>query len=110
MCSVLMVEVDGDGEVDEKCVGENEIGEEVSEEACEAAGGQCDEEIGEELGEDAVEDGSEEQREDGEKVQCHDVDLDYVDEEGEIVEKKEVEKEGLEERKAEELDLSLIHI
>ena len=83
---------DGD-DVDEESVDENEIGEEVSEEVCEAAGDQCDEEIGEELREDAVEDGSEEQLEDAEEVQCQEVDLDYVDEEGEIVEEEEVEKE-----------------
>ena len=59
-----------------------------------------------------VEDGSEEQLEGGEEVQCHDVDLDYGDEEGEMVEEEEgheeevekEEKEGLEEREAEELD------
>ena len=68
---------------------ENEIGDE---------GG---DEIGEELGED----GSEEQREDGEKVQCHEVDLDYGDEKGEIAE--EEEKAEVEEREA---GLSLIHI
>ena len=34
-------------------------------------------------------------------MQCHDVDLDYVDEEGEIVEEEEVEKEEI---VAEELD------
>ena len=35
------------------------------------------------------------EREDAEEVQCQKVDLDYVDEEGEIVEKKEVEKEEI---------------
>ena len=35
-----------------------------------------------------VDDGSEEQLEDAEEVQCHDVELDYVDEEGETVEKR----------------------
>ena len=69
----------------------------------EGAGDECDEEIDEELGEDAVEDGSDEQLEDDEEVQCHEVDLDYGDEKGEIVEEEE-EKEGLEERQVEELD------
>ena len=58
---------DGD-DVDDKCVGENEIGEEVSQEVREGAGDECDEEIGEELGED----GSVERLEDGEEVQCQD--------------------------------------
>ena len=66
------------------------------------------EEVCEGAGEDAVEDGSEEQLEDGEEVQCHEVDLDYGDEEGEIVEEKEEgieeEKEGLEEREAGEAE------
>ena len=62
---------DGDDADDER-VYENEIGEEV------------DEEIGEE------------QLEVGEEVQCNDVDLDYGDEEGEIVEEKKVEAEELE--------------
>ena len=65
-------------DVDDKCVGENEIGEEVSEEVCEAADDECHAEMGEELREDAVDDGSEEQLEDAEEVQCHDVDLDYA--------------------------------
>ena len=56
-----------------------------------------------ELREDAAEDGSEEQLEDAEEVQCCEVDLDYGDEKGEIVEEEE-EKEGLEERQVEELD------
>ena len=60
---------DGDDVDDDENVGENEIGEEVSE--------------------DAVEDGSDEQLEGGKDVQCHDVDFDYVDEEGEILEEKE---------------------
>ena len=59
---------DGD-DVDDKCVGENEMGEKVSEEVCEGAGAQCDEEIGEELRAHVVEDGSEEQLEDAEEVQ-----------------------------------------
>ena len=52
-----------------------------------------------------VEDGSEEQLEDGEELQCHEVDLDYVEErkeeveereKGEIVEeKKEKRRKGL---------------
>ena len=75
------------------------MGEEVSEEVGEGASDEGDAEIGEELGEDAVEDGSGEQLEGGEEVQCHDVDLDYRDEKGEIVEDEE-EKEGLEEREA----------
>ena len=59
---------DGD-DVDDKCVGENKIREEVSEEVCEAAGDECHAEIGEEVGEDAVEDGSDEQPEEGEDPQ-----------------------------------------
>ena len=50
-------------------------------------------------------DGSEEQLEDGEELQCHDVDLDYGDEEGEIVEEKEeVEEREAGKAEAEELD------
>ena len=40
---------DGD-DVDDECVDEKEIGDEVSEEVCEGAGDEGDEEIGEELG------------------------------------------------------------
>ena len=100
---------DGDKADDER-VEENEIGEKVSEE------------IGEELRAHVVEDGSEEQLEDVEDMQCRDGDLDYGDEEGEIVEeKKEVEKEELvvgelgdendpNRSESSEVSLSLIHI
>ena len=42
-----------------------------------------------------VEDGSEEQLEDAEEVQCQEVGLDYVDEEGEVVEKEEIVAEEI---------------
>ena len=81
----------GGDDVDEERVDEKEDVDEIGEE------------IGEELGEHVVEDGSEEQLEDAEELRCHEVDLDYGDRKGEIVEEQE-EKEGLEERQEEELD------